>query len=278
MFDNFSGRIGELVQFERRRAMTALTMAAGWVALLTLAGVTGVHAVSVVLEHQTAAAGGWLAAIRIAAPLLVEVVAVIVAAGFALHMWRGGQRIAGIAIELLWLVFASLNMLAAFTLDGGAALPPALDAWVGYGLPLSALLTGAGFYVLLRLDPDAARAIEQAAAYERTAAEAFEAKMSVLMSAEMANVTRQRAWLDTVNHLRGAGYTDAQIEYMLRATPALRDAARQAEPAPELLASTPRDEAWRLPEDGPAPEVVRGNGAGGGHSADNATFRGGGDK
>lgn len=206
---------------ESRGAWGTLAVWAGWLALLALIVVTGVHAVSLVIS-QTGVDAGMMAAIRIGSPVLTEVVAAIVAIGFAAHVWRGTQRLMGMLVEVLWLLFAALNLVTSFTLESGGSLAGLFAYWLHYGLPLSALAAGGLFYVLLRSDPEHKRQSELKATAEAHTMAEFAARREVMLSPQMAAVLRQRGWLAVVSSLERQGYTQQQIGFMLSAVPELQ--------------------------------------------------------
>ncbi len=212
---------------DRGKTARSILGGLGWVALAVLLIVTGVHAVTIVAEHS-AGGGGLLYAIRISAPILVEVFAGLVAAGFAVDLWRGGQRLTGVIIEVVWAAFAGLNLLAAFTSDGGGPLPPWLAAWVDYGLPVAGLTVGVLFYALVRQNPESLRRLNTIAANERLAEVRFAAGLQANLSPAMLEIEAQRAWLAAIDRLRRQGYSQDQIAHMLRGTPALQ--SPQAQP------------------------------------------------
>lgn len=196
----------------------------GALALALLVGVTAVHAISLVIAH-TNQGDGILYAIRVASPALTELFAALVAVGFAIGYWREQQKPVAVLIELIWLVFAGLNLLVSFTLESGgenAVLPAWLDGWLHYGLPLSSLITGALFYVALRLNPDYLRQAELKAAEENEKMEVFSTRQEVLATPQMAQLRRQKIWLQVVAELEKDGYTAEQIGYMMAHVPQLK--------------------------------------------------------
>jgi hypothetical protein len=239
----------ELSADESRSGWGQLAHVAGWLALLALIVVTGAHAISLVIS-QIGMASGVLGLVRVLSPVLVEVVAAIVAVGFAAHQWRGQQKTIGLLVEVLWLVFAGLNLVASFTVESGDQLPAALRIWLAYGLPLSALAAGAMFYAMLRADPRHRRAAEMQAAAEAHRMLAFKAEREVMTSSHMASVLRQRGWLNTIERLERQGYTQQQIRFLLSGVPALQalapagsglvaDEVLAAEPAPAVAEDVP---------------------------------------
>jgi hypothetical protein len=109
---------------------------------------------------------GVLAMIRIAGVALLEVLAILVAVQFASHSLQGQQKILGLAVEIVWLLFASLNLVTSFSVESGNSLPTSLAYWLHYGLPISALVAGALYYAMMRVDPEAQRMAELKATEE----------------------------------------------------------------------------------------------------------------
>ena len=214
------GYLFELSEAEGRGALAMMSRALGWMALFGLVVVTGVHAVSLVVS-QIGLGDGVMGLIRVAGVVLVEVLAAIVAVGFVAHVWRGPQRLIGAGVELVWLLFAALNLVTSFTLESGGVLPGMLVVWLHYGLPLSALVVGALFYVMTRLDPEHKRATEFQAMAEQDRMEQFGAQREVLLSPQMATIRRQQGWLKVIEGLQRQGYTDEQIRFMMGHVPDL---------------------------------------------------------
>lgn len=195
----------------------------GALALALLVAVTAVHAISLVISH-TNQGDGILYAIRVASPALTELFAALVAVGFAIGYWREQQKPVAVLIELIWLVFAGLNLLVSFTLESGgenAVLPAWLDGWLHYGLPLSSLITGALFYVALRLNPDYLRQAELKAAEENEKMDVFTTRQEVLSSPQMAQLRRHKVWVQVVAQLESEGYSQEQIQFMMSYAPRL---------------------------------------------------------
>jgi hypothetical protein len=117
------------------------------------------------------------------------------------------------------------------------ALPAFLDGWLHYGLPLSALVTGSLFYVVLRTDPNHRREQENMAAEENEEMVVFQTRQEVLNSLAMASVRTQQVWLTVVDDLRKRGFTEQQIAYMTAHVPELRHPSAPALPSGEEVAS-----------------------------------------
>jgi len=198
MNDNFN--YFQLSEAESGNSIRMLVRIGGWIALLFLVISTGVHAVSLVIS-QVGMQSGVMFLIRIVSPVLMEIIAAVVAVGFASHAWRGPQKPVGLVVELLWLAFAGLNLLTSFTLESGGAVVGLLAGWLHYGLPLSALLVGALFYAVYRLDPEHRRQTELQATGEVHRMAEFAARREVLTSPQMAAILRQRGWLAVVADL-----------------------------------------------------------------------------
>ncbi len=218
----------ELTADESKRNAMGLVKLLLYLVLASLVIITGAHAVMLVLSqtgtYATAGQGAValiLTSIRIAFPLVVELAAVVAGLGFIQSRWRKGQKTYGMAIELVWLVFAAINMVTFFAVERGQPLDNWQVYWVQYGLPLSALIAGSLTYMLVRSDPDHARDQERAASAERMSALRFKARQAALLSPTMARIEAQRAWMDTIRDLRSMGYTEQQIRFMTQDTPEL---------------------------------------------------------
>lgn len=206
---------------EGRTFWTKAAIVGGWLTLFALTVATGVHAIYLV-ESQLTATAGVMGVIRLISPILTETVVMFTSIGFAAQTWRGNQRYVGAGIEVLWLIFAALNLVTAFNLESATALPPALYYWLHYGLPISALAAGALFYVMLRVDPEHERQTEMKATAEAHKMAEFNAQRSVLLSPQMASVLRQRGWLAVIASLEREGYSQEQIRFMLSGVPELK--------------------------------------------------------
>lgn len=216
----------ELSEKENRDALATIATVFGWLSMLALIIATGIHAVSLVLDNVDRGSGV-IYAIRVSSPVLTEIFAGLTAVGFAVHVWRGGQKLVGTAIEVVWFAFAALNLITSFNLETGGALSPSLYNWLHYGLPVSMLFTGGLFYAMYRIDPVHKRKAELKAAKEKEAMADFKARRSVRESPEMEAVREQRAWLEEVKRLEAEHYTPAQIEFMVEAVPELQKLVRE---------------------------------------------------
>jgi hypothetical protein len=112
----------ELSEHENRKQMQRVAVWMGWIFLGLLIVVTGVHAVSLVIEHVRIGSG-LMWAIRVGSPVLTELFAAVTVIGFAVHAWRSGQKLIGLVIEVVWVFFAALNLMVSFTVETGAVLP-----------------------------------------------------------------------------------------------------------------------------------------------------------
>lgn len=219
----------ELSDQEGKRNLSGLINALLYLVLAAVVIITGAHAVMLVLS-QTAAYSfigessmvtTILTSIRVAFPLLVEAAAVVAGIGFIKARWRGGQKMVGLGIELIWLLFAALNMITFFAVERGASMQSWQTMWVQYGLPLSALIAGALTYTLMRVDPAHKRDTERAATAERVDAMKFRFFQKARLSPAMLNIEKQRAFMMVIEDLRRQGYTEGQIRFMIQHTPEL---------------------------------------------------------
>jgi hypothetical protein len=220
---------------ENRGAWAKVATTGGWFTLFALTIATGVHAVYLV-ESQLTATAGIMGVIRLVSPVLTEAIVAFTSVGFATHTWRANQRLVGLGIEILWLLFAALNLITAFNMETATSLPLPLFYWLHYGLPISALAAGALFYTLLRLDPEHQRQTEQKATAEMHRMAEFAAQRSVLLSPQMASVLRQRGWLAIVAGLERQGYSQEQIRFMLSGVPQLQSLTAGDEPGEPTVA------------------------------------------
>ena len=205
---------------ESKDGLKTLMTIASWIALFSLILITGVHAVSIVMRHHGAGTGilYWM---RVAAPILTEVFTALVTVGFVLHLWRGVQKWLGLSVEVIWILFASLNLLSDFTMEGGGTVGGALGYWVNYGLPVSAVVTGVLFYFTLKSSPENRRVDAEKAAESQRAEDNFTSRQNVFDSPEFAAIQARRAWIDIVNGLKRDGYDDHEIDFMLQRQPQL---------------------------------------------------------
>lgn len=198
----------------------------GWALLLGLAVVTAVHAVSVTMHYTHLSAGGGdaFAIIRIAGVVLAEMFAVVTAVLLATHKLRAKQKPAAMALELTWAMFAAVNLISSFAVEAGGDLPAFVSTWVTYGLPIAALIMGIQFYIMLRLNPDAARADDEAELQERFTRIKHNARLEVMASPQMKAVIRQMTWQQLPPVVgRQMNLTEGQIAALTRQAPQLLD-------------------------------------------------------
>lgn len=217
----------ELSDSEGKRNTRGIVTMLLYLVLAAVVIITGAHAVMLVLSQTSgfATGGGMIDAIltgiRVAFPLLVELAAVVAGIGFIQARWRGAQKTVGLGIELVWLLFAALNMITFFAVERGQALQTWQVNWVQYGLPLSALIAGSLTYVLMRVDPSHKRDQERAATAERVDAMKFKFRQRALLSPALLNIEKQRAFMQVIDELRRDGYSENQIRFMIQHTPEL---------------------------------------------------------
>ena len=198
----------------------------GWALLLGLAVVTAVHAVSVTMHYTHLSAGGGdaFAIIRIAGVVLAEMFAVVTAVMLATHKLRAKQKPVAMALELTWAVFAAVNLISSFAVESGGDLPAFVSTWVTYGLPIAALIMGIQFYIMLRLNPDAARADDEAELQDRFTRIKHNARLEVMASPKMKAVIRQMTWQQLPPVVgRQMNLTEGQIAALTRQAPQLLD-------------------------------------------------------
>ncbi len=198
----------------------------GWALLLFLTIVTGVHAVSLVRAHTglSTAGGDIFSIIRVLGVVLVELFAVVTAVLLATHRLRAKQKPAAMAIELTWAVFAGVNLISSFAVEHGGELPQFVGFWVTYGLPVSALIVGIQFYIVLRLNPDSARADDDAELAEQFERVKHRAKLEVMSSPQMRAVIRQMTWQQLPPVVgRQMNLSESQINALIKQAPQLLD-------------------------------------------------------
>ena len=205
---------------ENKEGLKKIMVVLSWMALFALILITAFHAVSIVMRHHGSGTGVlyWL---RVAAPIMTEVFTALVTVGFALHLWRGVQQWLGLSVEIIWILFASLNLMSDFTMEGGGMVGGALAYWINYGLPVSAVVTGVLFYFTLKSSPENRRVDAEKAAESQRAEDNFTSRQNVFDSPEFAAIQARRAWIDIVNGLKRDGYDDHEIDFMLQRQPQL---------------------------------------------------------
>lgn len=198
----------------------------GWALLLLLAIVTAVHAISITLHHTSLnpTGGDIFTIIRVGGVVLVELFAVAAAVLLATHKLRAKQKPAALVLELTWVIFAAVNLVSSFAIEHGGELPEFVATWVTYGLPISALIVGVEFYVIMRLDPDSARADDDAELREKFTKLQHDAKLEVMASQQMRAVIRQAAWqkLPAIVGER-MGLSESQVRALTSQAPRLLD-------------------------------------------------------
>lgn len=205
----------------------------GWALLLGLAVVTAVHAISITQAYTglSAATGDAFAIIRIAGVVLAEFFAVVTAVLLATNSLRAKQKPMAMGVEITWVAFALLNLISSFAVEHGGEMPAFVGSWVRYGLPVAALVIGVEFYIMLRLNPDAHRADDDAEMREKFAGQLHRAKLEVLGSEQMKTVLRQAQWQKLPSVVgRQLGLTPEQIRVLERQAPALLDLNRNGIP------------------------------------------------
>ena len=198
----------------------------GWALLLSLAIVTAIHAVSLVRAHTglSTASGDIFSIIRVSGVVLVELFAVVTAVLLATHRLRAKQKPAAMAIEITWAIFAAVNLISSFAVEHGGELPQFVGMWVTYGLPVSALIVGIEFYIVLRLNPDAARADDNAELAEQFERVKHRAKLEVMGSPQMRAVIRQMTWQQLPPIVgRQMNLSERQINALIGQAPELLD-------------------------------------------------------
>lgn len=195
MFDNNADEI-DLSGEASNGTMGTVAAWLGWLLLLALAVVTAVHAITLVQSrtHLSATGGNLFDIVRIFGVVLVELFAVATAVMLATHKLRAKQKPVAMAVEAVWFVFAAVNLVSSFAVEAGGDVPQFVNGWITYGLPVSALIMGALFYVMLRLNPDAGRADDEAELLERFAKIKHNARLEVMASPQMKAVIRQMTW------------------------------------------------------------------------------------
>lgn len=196
----------------------------GWLLLAVLTIVTAVHAITLV-EYQTSlrpTGANIFDAIRVGGVVLVELFAATTAVLLVSHQLRAGQKPAALVIEGTWVLFAAMNLFSSFAVEHGRELPQLVGMWLAYGLPISALLIGIEFYIMVRLNPDTRRADEERELSELLVEQQHRASVEVLTSPQMAAVMRQAAW-QRLPQVIGQQYalSDEQIAALVHQAPKL---------------------------------------------------------
>ena len=225
-----------------KSTVSKFAVAISWVSLFALAVVTGIHAINLAMEY-TNYSGGFFAGILITSVILCEVFAVSIGALLALNILRAKQKPLAMAVELAWIVFAGMNLIASFTVEHRGETPNFVSNWIAFGLPISMLIIGVLFYMTLRFDPRAQRADDQAELQEKFLHVQHKATLEVLGSRQMSAVIRQMKWQQLPAIIgRQLGLTDDQISSLQSQAPALLDLNNNGKPdiyesaAPEIVA------------------------------------------
>ena len=195
MFDNNAEKVN-LSGEATRSTMGRIASFLGWLALLVLALATAGHAISITMTwaNLNPAGGDIVALLALVGVGLVEVFAVLIAVMYATHTLRAKQKPVAMLVEATWFLFAAVNLISSFSMKHGGEIPAFVGSWVTYGLPVAGLIVGGLFYVVMRLDPDAARADDVAELDEGFERVKHNAKIEVLASPQMRAVIRQMTW------------------------------------------------------------------------------------
>ncbi len=121
-----------------------------------------------------------------------------------------------------WAVFAAVNLISTLRLNP-AAVARVRVTWVTYGFRLPPS-SWDSFYVMLRLNPDAARADDEAELQERFTRIKHNARLEVMASPQMKAVIRQMTWQQLPPVVgRQMNLTEGQIAALTRQAPQLLD-------------------------------------------------------
>lgn len=195
MFENDADEV-DLSGEAGRSTMGGVAKFLGWLALGVLALVTAAHAISITMAwaNLNPAGGDIIAILAIVGVALVEVFAVLIAVMYATHVLRAKQKPVAMAIEATWFLFAAINLMSSFSMKHGGEVPSFVSYWIQFGLPIAGLVVGGLFYVVMRLNPDAGRADDEAELAERFRRVKHAAKLEVMASPQMKAVIRQMSW------------------------------------------------------------------------------------
>jgi hypothetical protein len=241
MFDNNAEKVN-LSGEATRSTMGSIASGLGWLALLVLALATAGHAVSITMAwaNLNPAGGDLVAILALIGVALVEVFAVLIAVMYATHSLRAKQKPVAMMVEAAWFVFAAVNLISSFSMKHGGEIPTFVGSWVTYGLPVAGLIVGGLFYVVMRLDPNAARADDVAELDEGFERVKHNAKIEVLASPQMRAVIRQMTWQQLPPIIgRQMNLSENQIAALTGQAPQLLDLngngvpdIQEAQPAP----------------------------------------------
>lgn len=201
----------------------------GWGFMLLLVVSTAIHAVTLVMARtNTSLTSGAGSLFQILGIVVVEGLALSTAIKFMTHRIRSEQKPAGIALELTWLGFAALNLISSFAVQANDTLALA-DVWVTYGLPISGLVVAAEYYMIHRLDPQAARKEHIAELLETIAETQHTAKTDVLESEAFKAAMFQAAWQTVPREVgRDMHLNEEQIQNIIAHAPKLLTASDTA--------------------------------------------------
>ena len=210
----------------RGRTVGSMALAIGFVAMLVLTLFTAVHAINLAMWHNvtTPEAGDLWTWLQIGGVVLVEAFALITGVMFITHTLRAKQKPIGLAIEVAWLGFAAFNLVSSFAVERSGDLPAFVESWVTYGLPISALVMGALFWIMIRFNPDMQRADDQAELQERFKRLQHISQLEVMASPQMQAVVRQMTWQQLPPVIgRQMNLSDDQIRALTEQAPELLD-------------------------------------------------------
>ena len=226
MFDEDLNDSYDMSATARGRTIGAAATWLGFLAMLVLTAFTAVHAINLAMWHgyATPESGDVFTWLQIGGVVLVEVFALITGVMFLTHALRAQQKPAGLAIEITWLVFAALNLVSSFAVESTGTIPAFVGSWVTYGLPISALVMGALFWIMLRLDPEMQRADDESELTERFKKLKHAARLDVMGSPQMRSVVRQMTWQQLPPVIgRQMNLSESQIRALTEQAPDLLD-------------------------------------------------------
>ena len=236
----------------------------GWAVMLAVLVYTASHAINLV-GHNARFEGTALAPILYFGVAVVELLALVTAVQVMTHQLRAKQKPMAAALEITWVVFAAVNLIASFAVVHDEALPTLIGYWVTYGLPVSALVVGVEFYMIMRLNPAAARIDDERELDEMVIQIEHDAELDVMASDQMMVVIRQMKWLTMPEKVgQKLGMNREQIDYVKRFAPELFDGDGNG--VPDLLEAQPTPQKrlpFRPPQRRPTANLpTSGNGVG----------------
>jgi hypothetical protein len=117
-----------------------------------------------------------------------------------------------------------MNLISSFAMKHGGIPPSFVGYWVTYGLPIAGLIVGGLYYVVMRLNPNATRAEDNAELLETLRTEEHNAEIEVLNSEQMKAVIRQMKWQTMPQVIgRHLNLSQPQIDALTRQAPQLLD-------------------------------------------------------